>query len=136
MCKCSLARMTVACLQSHMQQPGNYLSDQPKMRKDLYKSFQMKTMTLFPLKKRRRNKELNVKTEEEILVYCHCRMPELRNTRWVQCSHCENWFHIDSCVNVPPESLQPTTGFVIAVRKLTVFLYNNGLANNWLGTRD
>ena len=85
----------------------NYLYDQPKMRKHLYKSFQMKTMTLFPLKKERQNKERKVKTEEEILVYCHCRMPELPNTCRVQCSHCENWFHIDSCVSVPPEALQP-----------------------------
>ena len=54
----------------------NYLYDQPIMRKHLYKSFQTKTMTLFPLKKERRNKELKVKTEEEILVYCHCRMPD------------------------------------------------------------
>ena len=85
----------------------DYLYDQPKMRKHLYKSFQTKTMTLFPLKKERRNKERKVKTEEEILVYCHCRMPELPNTCRVQCSHCENWFHIDSCVSVPPEALQP-----------------------------
>ena len=104
---CGLFAIAHATALALGEQPGNYLYDQPKMRKHLYKSFQMKTMTLFPLKKERRNKELKVKTEEEILVYCHCRMPELPNTRWVQCSHCENWFHIDSCISVPPEALQP-----------------------------
>ena len=100
---CGLFAIAHATALALGEQPGNYLYDQPKMRKHLYKSFQTKTMTLFPLKKERRNKELKAKTEEEK----HCRMPELPNTRWVQCSHCENWFHIDSCVSVPPEALQP-----------------------------
>ena len=57
---CGLFAIAHATALALGEQPGNYLYDQPKMRKHLYKSFQMKTMTLFPLKKRRRNKELKV----------------------------------------------------------------------------
>ena len=125
--------MTVVCLQLHMQQhlhwessrAGNYLYDQPKMRKHLYKSFQMKTTTLFPLKKPRRNKELEVKTEEEILanvVYLRFQIHGGSNAATARIG----FISIHASVCPLRHYSQRTTGFVMTVRKLTVFLYNNG----------
>ena len=44
---------------------------------------------------------------DEVRVYCTCRMPELPDTKWIECSRCKNWFHLDTCVS--PSSAALTT---------------------------
>ena len=36
--------------------------------------------------------ESTVKSVDEVRVYCVCRMPELPNTRWIECSDCKRWY--------------------------------------------
>ena len=122
---CGLFAIAHATALAQGEQPGNYLYDQPEMRKHLYKSFQMKTKTLFPLKKRRRNKELKVKTEEEILanvVYLSFQIHGGSNAATATIG----FISIHASVCPLRHYSQRTTGFVMTVRKLIVFLYNNG----------
>ena len=73
--------------------PGQYHFDQGKMRQHLWKCFENRKMSMFPYSKLRRSTESSVKSVEEVQVYCICRMPELPNTEWIECSGCKNWYH-------------------------------------------
>ena len=46
-----------------------------------------------------------VKIVEEMPIYCVCRMPELPDSNWIECSSCKEWYHSDTCVKVPPKCL-------------------------------
>lgn len=85
--------------------PGQYHFHQDKMRQHLWRCFQNRKLSMFPYSKLRRATESSVKAVEEVHVFCICRMPELPNTKWIECSGCKNWYHRDTCVCVPPTAL-------------------------------
>ena len=64
-------------------------------------------MTLFPVKKTRRA-EGRVKSEDSIEVFCDCRMPQLPSVDMIQCSTCNEWFHVNLCVQVPSKAMECT----------------------------
>ena len=68
---------------------------------------------MFPYNKLRRATELTVKSVEEVPVYCICRMPELPNTKWIECSKWKKWFHV--FVFHPKPWLPALNGFVVCV---------------------
>ena len=72
------------------------------MKAHLIECLERQEMSMFPIKKRRRT-EFKVKTVDEIPIYCICRMPELPNSAWIECSSCKEWYHSDTCVKVPPK---------------------------------
>ena len=61
-------------------------------------------MTLFPAKTVSRKEGLRAKARDDFEVFCHCRMPELRDISMIECSKCEQWFHC-ACEDVPQEAL-------------------------------
>ena len=97
MCKCSqeeydcgLFSIAFATALVFGEQPGNFLFDQKKMRAHLIQCVEVQQITPFPIVKRRRDAAcLKVKVVEDIPVYCLCRMPELPDSIWVECSACK-----------------------------------------------
>ena len=102
---CGLFSISFATALAFGEQPGHYLFDQKVMRSHLINCFERRRMSMFPIRKRRRIYS-KVKTIEDIPVYCVCRMPELPNTKWVQCSKCKEWYHSDTCINATPCQLE------------------------------
>ena len=76
-----------------------------KMRQHLKKCLEQGSITMFPVKRMRRGTK--VKTTEQIPVYCSCRMPELPQTKWIECSGCKEWYHAGTCIKVQPKYLNP-----------------------------
>ena len=68
--------------------------------------------------------ESTVKSVDEVPVYCVCRMPELPNTRWIECSGCKRWYHTESCINVPHTALSSNTTWYCNRRIWCVTLHN------------
>ena len=42
------------------------------------------------------SKKSAVKTTEEVPVYCKWRMPELHGEKLIECTNCEEWYHVDT----------------------------------------
>ena len=74
-------------------QPGEFIQIQ---------CFEGGEMKMFPVLRKQRVKKIAVKTTEEVPVYCKCRMPELPGEKLIECTNCKKWYHLDTCVNVPP----------------------------------
>ena len=87
-------------------EPGKFFFDQSVMRRHLKNCLESENMSLFPVKRTRRG-EGKVKSEDSIEVFCECRMPPLPGVDMVQCSSCEEWFHV-SCVSVPSKAMECT----------------------------
>ncbi len=45
-----------------------------------------------------------VKREQEIELFCVCRLPEEKGVLMAECSQCEMWYH-RHCVDIPQECL-------------------------------
>ena len=70
---------------------------------------------MFPYNKLRAT-ELTVKSIEEVLVYCICRMPELPNARWKSARDARSGFIKRRVFVFHPKPLLPTPhGFVVSV---------------------
>ena len=73
-----------------------------------------------PLKRMRRRAK--IKTTELISVYCTCKMPELADTKWIECSGCKQWFHADTCIQVKPKYFNPECNCMVLPTLFTVQL--------------
>lgn len=102
---CGLFTLAFAIALAQGTSPCSFHFDQPKMRRHLWKCFQKRKIVGFPYTKLRRATESTVKSVDEVRVYCTCRMPELPDTKWIECSRCKNWFHLDTCVSPSPAAL-------------------------------
>ena len=98
---CALFAIAFATAIVFGKQPGFFLFDQSKMRQHLKKCLEQGSITMFPVKQMRRGTK--VKTTEQIPVYCSCRMPELPQTKWIECSGCKEWYHAGTCIKVQPK---------------------------------
>ena len=96
---CGLFAIAFATALTYGSQPGLFLFDQEKMRRHLRKCFEDGQITPFPTKKKRRT-AMRVKAVELVPVYCTCRMPELPGSKWLECSQCKEWYHVDTCTHV------------------------------------
>ena len=76
---------------------GKFFFDQSAMRRHLKNCFESQNMSLFPVKKTRQG-EGKVKCEDYIQMFCKCRMSQLPGVDMVQCSTCDEWFHVSLCV--------------------------------------
>ena len=102
-CDCGLFAIAFATALANGIPPGKFTFDQSKMRKHLYTCLQNGRLVMFPTKKERRV-PVKVKSRDEIVIYCECRMPELRNVKMVECYKCKEWYHVH-CVHVPQSAL-------------------------------
>ena len=75
---CGLFAIAFATALVYGNQPGHFIFHQEKMRAHLIQCLQQQEMSLFSVKKMRRSSR--VKSDDEIRIYCVCRMPELTNT--------------------------------------------------------
>ena len=102
------------------EKPEHYFFDQSKMRAHLWQCLERGEMRMFPVIRKRRVKKSAVKSTEQVPVYCKCRMPELPGERMIECTDCKEWYHLDSCVVVPPATHidNSVPGFVINAYKL------------------
>ena len=63
------------------------------------------TYNVSSVKKKKRS--VRVTEGNPILVYCSCRMPEVGDM--IECSNCEEWFHVPSCSSPTQAALNDTT---------------------------
>ena len=103
-CDCGLFAVAFATALAFGQPPGMYHFAQGDMRQHLYECFEIGRISMFPYMKLRRATESTVKSSEEVPVYCACKMPNLPDTAWIQCSVCRNRFHTESCIDRPSAS--------------------------------
>ena len=85
---------------------GTLVFSQSEMRRHLFKMLKEKKLTMFPVLK----KKLSVRVTEGnpiLVVYCTCRMPEVGDM--IECSNCEEWFHVPSCSSLTQAALNDTT---------------------------
>ena len=80
--------------------PEMFQFEQSRMRSHLQNCLKEGRMTMFTVRRTRRAAN-RVKSTDKFNVYCTCRMPDLPDTHWIQCSNCREWFHVASCVIVP-----------------------------------
>ena len=98
--ECGVFAIAFATALAYGENPTQYLFDQSKMRLHLTMCLEQGQMTMFPFKKLRRVKKA-VKTMEKVRIYCSCCMPDLPDTKWIECTKCKEWYHAISCVVVP-----------------------------------
>ena len=94
------------------------------MRRHLWSCFERRQISMFPYRKLR---HLTVKSVDEVPLYCVCRMPELPNTRRIECSGCKRWYHTDSCISVPHLSSNNTWYYNRCIR--VVFFFSSLICN-------
>ena len=56
---------------------------------------------MFPVEK---GKDLESSCSQSFGIHCICRMPEITGVPMVECSNCNEWYHL-SCIDVPSEVL-------------------------------
>ena len=103
---CGLFSIAFATALVFGEQPGYFLFEQTKMRAHLLQCLERQQM--FPVMKKRRTGS-RVKSVEEIPVYCVCRMPDLPNSKWIECSSRKEWYHSDTCIKVAAKYLATNT---------------------------
>ena len=77
---------------------------QGEMRQHLLTCLSNGKLTTFPFDKNRRAKK-RIKVTQIIKLFCKCRLPELGEM--IQCTQCNEWYHLDMCVTVKKVYLQP-----------------------------
>ena len=105
---CGVFAVAFATALANGKQPGSCFFKQEIMRDHVMKCLQEQNVTMFPVKKTRRAAQ-KVKSVTDLHVFCKCRMPEVPGSTMIQCSNCNAWYHIDTCVSVPKRALQSTT---------------------------
>ena len=50
-------------------------------------------------------RDIKIKSEDIIEVFCTCRMPEIDGIDMVQCDKCTEWYHV-GCVTVPSQAMK------------------------------
>ena len=105
-CDCGLFAIANATALAFGHSPGSFQYNQHKMRQHLFSCFQKQQILHFPIKKYRRAPD-SIVSIDTYPVYCLCRMPEMATMEnWVECSTCKEWYHYDTCVNVPAAFLK------------------------------
>ena len=86
------------------------------MRSHLLKCFQQRKMELFPIIRERSIRGSSVLSTDVIEVFCMCRMPEMPGSEWIECTKCKEWYHMCTCIVVPPRYLEDRYhGFALIV---------------------
>ena len=99
---CGVYAIAYATALSLAQDPGTLVCSQSEVRRHLFKMLKEKKLTVL-------KKKWSVRVTEgyPILVYCSCRMLEVGDM--IECSNCEEWFHVPSCSSPTQVALSDTT---------------------------
>ena len=89
--ECGIFVIAFATALAYGENPTQYLFDWSEMRSHLTMCLEWGQMTVFPFKKLCKVKKA-VKTMEKVCIYCSCRMHELPNTKWIECTKCKEWY--------------------------------------------
>ena len=103
-CDCGLFAVAFATALAHGLHPESLNFKQNDMRQHLHGCLITGKMTMFPAVSRKVAKR--IKSKDEILVFCSCRLPEMMPM--AECSKCNEWYHTD-CVFVPQAALDNTS---------------------------
>lgn len=104
---CGLFSVAFATAAAFGRDPDTCRFDQTKMRKHLYKCFLDGKLTPFPQQKV--SCKGGLKTRDDIVVHCYCRIPEMEDFAMIECSACSKWIHV-LCddTNISEEDLNDT----------------------------
>ena len=72
--------------------PEKFSIDQTLMRKHLLQCLESKFPSMSRTSKEDKIAYLN--------FFCLCRMPEDKAVNWIECSVCNEWYHVGTCVEV------------------------------------
>ena len=97
---CGLFAIAFAAALANGDLPGGLQCIQSKMRAHLLHCFETQCVTPFPISRKRRRAQ-RVKFQSSTEVYCSCRMPQQAGCTMIQCFRCREWYHVNSCVDVP-----------------------------------
>ena len=101
---CGLFPIAYATAVALGQDPGHFLFNQQQMRAHLHDCFLNGMLTPFPHEERKAAKVNGIRNSDDIAVYCHCRMPELKDVAMIECPNCIQWYHV-ACEKVSKEIL-------------------------------
>ena len=85
--------------------PSTFHFDQSQMRGHLVKCLEYQEFCMFPVKRYRRQRR-RLKAEENIPLFCVCRLPLIKEVPMIQCnsSLCKQWFHGKHCTRTETET--------------------------------
>lgn len=89
---CGLYAVAYATALAEGLEPANFVFEQEKMRRHLFKCLTSGKLTPFPGKHSPKNDV--IKVQDFIDIYCYCRMPSLSDVDMISCSKCCELFHI------------------------------------------
>ena len=102
-CDCGLFALAYATSLVTGHNPARHVYAQNKMRKHLYNCLKSGEMEMFPLLKD--CEQPTIACADSIDVYCTCRMPEIDGIDMVECSKCNEWYHV-CCIDVPKQVME------------------------------
>lgn len=101
---CGVYAIAYATALSYGQDPASHHYNQENMRTHLRSCVLARKLKVFP------HKAISAsgcfRSIEKVPVFCLCRMPEIDRLPVIECSICQEWFHIDVCIKVPANSLK------------------------------
>ena len=81
---CGLFAIAFATALVHNEHPGKFLFNQDSLRQHLMKCLELGEMTMFPVKRTRRNAG-RIKSKDIIEIHCSCQMPEVPGVDMIEC---------------------------------------------------
>ena len=98
---CGLFAIAFATALCFGKQPEQLSFHQDQMRSHLIQCLETQEISMFPVKRERRNGyRMTVKGEQSYPIFCVCRLPSLPNVSMIQCTACKLWCHIGACIKV------------------------------------
>ena len=98
----SIAYAVALCLGEY---PGTLVFEQTMMCTHLMSCIEQQCFSIFPIKSKRRRKNLKISKSETVKDFCICRMPEMPcQPAMICCSRCSEWYHGDVCIPAVPKS--------------------------------
>ena len=102
---CGLFAIAFAAALANGDQPGGLQFTQTNMRKHILQCFKTQYLTPFPITRKRRRAQ-RVKLQSFTAVFCSCRVQQQPGCTMIQCSRCREWYHVNSCVDVPSDKFR------------------------------
>ena len=101
---CEVYAIAYATALSYGKDPATHHYNQENMRTHLRSCLLARKLNVFS--HRVISASGGFRSVEKLPVFCLCRMPEIDGFPMIECSICQEWFHIDVCIKVPANSLK------------------------------
>jgi hypothetical protein len=100
---CGLFALAYADILAAGKHPSAIHFDQANLRTHFHSCLKHGVYSPFPTLRVGRENRKNVAMEKIVPVYCYCRLPETFSSNMIQCAHCLEWFHLETCVETMNE---------------------------------